>query len=171
MTRFYARLIAGLALAMALAPALAGAQGRVATFDPLPDKLRVGQTVIVTDQSGAKAKGEVIAISPTSLTVRTRSQTQTFQPATVTKVQRPGPIWDGAVKGAAVAFGVILLAGGAHYPEVFLPITGIGAGIGLGVDAAFGPKTLYKAPSSTRAVVVAPLVGGGQRGARVVISF
>jgi hypothetical protein len=87
-------------------------------------------------------------------------------------------VWDGAVKGLAVA--VITMAliaepydctGCAVAPELYLFVGGIGAGIGLGIDALVGPKTVYRSPSQKRGVRLAPFVGKDRLGLQAVIRF
>ena len=84
----------------------------------------------------------------------------------------PGPIWDGAVKGALVPLVVVLLAPDCYNCEGFYATTvAIGAGIGLGIDAAFGPKTLYVAAARPRKVGLAPILGRDWRGISASIRF
>ena len=99
-----------------------------------------------------------------------------FTPADVSRVQRPAPIWDGAVKGAVVALVPlgILTANcdcGAPPAGAVALIGGIGAGIGLGIDAAWGPKTLYRGTGAPRTLAIAPIAGKGRRGVAASIRF
>jgi hypothetical protein len=104
------RLGAGLAI-VACIPSIAAAQG----FDER--KIRPGQTVLVRDLAGGETKGIVERVDASRLIVKygvglvqdpanptkTLNDTRVFAPAEVDRVRRPDPIWDGAVKGAAVA--------------------------------------------------------------------
>jgi hypothetical protein len=121
--------------------------------------------VNVTEISGQTTTGRVTEITPTTLTVIVRKENprdgsgrpryewtgeRTFEVFDVEKVARPGPIWDGAVKGAAIGLipALILTSackGCSGNGQAATFMIGIGAGIGLGIDAAFGPKTLYRA--------------------------
>ena len=48
---------------------------------------------------------------------------------------------------------------------------GIGAGIGLGIDAAWGPKTIYRRTGAPRTLAIAPIAGNGRRGVAASIRF
>jgi len=154
------------------------------------EKIRPGQTVIVSDTSGAETRGVVQQVDASHLVVkygvgivpdpadpsRALKDTRTFTPADVDRVRRPGPIWDGAVKGAAVALIPVLLIGAAECYGCDLggaqaSILAIGAGIGLGIDAAWGPKTVYRTRGVSRSVAIVPLIGRDRRGLAASIRF
>jgi hypothetical protein len=157
-------------------------------FDP--GKIRLGQTVVVRDASGYETKGVVQSVEPSKLVVKygvgrlpdpsepgkLLNDSRTFTPAEVSRVQRPAPIWDGAVKGAVVALvplGILTAncdCGGVPIGAVAL-IGGIGAAIGLGIDAAWGPKTIYRGTSAPRTLAIAPIAGKGGRGVAASIRF
>lgn len=169
---------------VAITHASAAAQG----FDT--NKIRVGQTVLVRDLTGAEIKGIVQSADMSKLVVKygvgrlqdpsdpakPLDDTRVFTPAEVDRVRRPGPIWDGAVKGALVALipvGIIAAAdcddcglGGAQ-----AAILAIGAGIGIGIDAAWGPKTVYRNRGESRRMTLAPVIGKGRRGVAASIRF
>ena len=173
------------ALAMVvLAHGIASAQG----FDT--NKIRVGQTVLVRDLTGAEIKGIVQSADISKLVVKygvgrlqdpsdpskTLDDTRAFTPAEVDRVRRPGPIWDGAVKGALVALiPVALFAAaecyGCELGGAYASITAIGAGIGIGIDAAWGPKTVYRNRGESRRITFAPVIGRDRRGVSASIRF
>jgi hypothetical protein len=172
-----------LALALvALVPAIAAAQ----EFNP--DKIRPGQTVLVRDLTGAETKGVVQRVEQGKLVVKygvgrfqdpvdpakPLTDTRTFVPAEVDRVRRPGPIWDGAVKGALAA-GVPAWIMGANdcyrCGGIIATIAAIGAGIGVGIDAAWGPKTVYRNRGPVRKVTVVPVIDRGRRGIAASIRF
>jgi hypothetical protein len=179
------RPVCGALAIVALTHAAAAAQG----FDT--NKIRVGQTVLVRDLTGAEIKGIVQSADMSKLVVKygmgplqdpsdpskTLDDTRTFTPADVDRVRRPGPIWDGAVKGAAVALVPVLLIAAAECYDCGLggaqaAILAIGAGIGIGIDAAWGPKTVYRNRGESRKVTLAPIVGSkGRRGVAASIRF
>jgi hypothetical protein len=104
------------------------------------------------------------------------NDSRTFTPADVDRVQRPAPIWDGAVKGAAIAVvpvGIATLSCDCGAPPVgfVAMVGGIGAAIGLGIDAAWGPKTLYRRTGAPRTLAIAPIAGHGRRGFAASIRF
>lgn len=168
---------------VALTHASAAAQG----FDT--DKIRVGQTVLVRDFTGAETKGVVQSAEMSKLVVkygvgrlhdpsdpsRPLDDTRAFTPAEVERVRRPGPIWDGAIKGAAVALVPVLLIGsacsGCDLGGPMAAITAIGAGIGIGIDAAWGPKTVYRNRGQSRKVTLVPVIGRERRGFAASIRF
>lgn len=154
------------------------------------DRIRVGQTVYVTDLAGAETRGVVQSADRTRLVVkygvgrltdpsdpaRTLDDTRTFTPADVDRVRRPGPIWDGAVKGALVALVPVALiaaaeCSGCELGGAYASILGIGSAIGLGIDAAWGPKTVYRNRGQSRSVAIVPVIGGGRRGFAASIRF
>lgn len=137
------------------------------------ERLQTGDTVIVTDPSGRRLRGQVKAFSPTSLAVSVEGDVRTLMPADIYEIKRPGPIWDGAVKGALIGGGIAGLIGASYGVggQAFSAGALWGAGIGLGVDAAFGPKRIYRMQPPSRNVTVSPLFGRGGAGARVSVSF
>lgn len=157
-------------------------------FDPA--KIRLGQTVVVRDALGYETKGVVQSVEASKLVVkygfgrlpdpaepgRLLNDSRAFTPAEVNRVQRPAPIWDGAVKGAIIAIvpvGILTASCDCGAPPVsFVALVGgIGAGIGLGIDAAWGPKTLYRGTGMRRTLAIAPIAGTGRRGLAASIRF
>ncbi len=164
--------------------ASAAAQG----FDS--NKISVGQTVLVRDLKGAETKGVVQAVDMSKLIVKygvgrlqdprdpskTLDDTRTFTPAEVDRGRRPGPIGGGAVKGALVALvPVVLIAAADCYDcnadGAYAVITAIGAGIGIGIDAAWGPKTVYRNRGESRKITFVPVIGKDRRGLAASIRF
>jgi hypothetical protein len=177
------RLSVGLAFA-ALTPAIAGAQG----FDS--GKIRAGQTVLVRDLSGAETRGVVLSADESKLVVKYGTglltdptdptnmldDTRAFTPAEVDRVRRPGPIWDGAVKGALVALVPIGLIASIDCYDcglggAYAAILGLGAGIGLGIDALWGPKTVYRNRGASRKIALVPMIGKQGRGFAASVRF
>jgi hypothetical protein len=169
---------------VSIAPGLAAAQ----EFDT--GKIRVGQTVLVRDLAGAETKGVVQSADRSKLVVKygvgvlkdprdpakLLDDTRVFTPAEVDRVRRPGPIWDGAVKGAAIALVPALLVmaidcyGSCGLGGVAGAIVGIGAGAGIGIDALWGPKTVYRNRGARRVALV-PVIGKDRRGMAASIRF
>lgn len=164
--------------------------GAVSAQEFDPEKIRLGQTVVVRDTSGYETKGVVQSVEPTRLVVKyafgrlpdpadpgkSLSDSRAFTPAEVNRVQRPAPIWDGAVKGAVAAIvpvGILTASCDCGAPPVsFVAVVGgIGAAIGLGIDAAWGPKTIYRGTSAPRTLAIAPIAGHGRRGVAASIRF
>lgn len=181
--QFIRRLCGALAI-VAFTHATAAGQG----FDT--NKIRVGQTVLVRDLTGAEIKGIVQSADMSKLVVKygvgrlqdptdsskTLDDTRTFTPADVDRVLRPGPIWDGAVKGALVALIPVTVIGlaecyGCDLGGALVAITAIGAGIGIGIDAAWGPKTVYRNRGESRKFTLAPVIGRNRGGFAASIRF
>lgn len=183
MSEIVRRLYLGLAIAT-LTPCLAAAQG----FDE--GKIRPGYTVLVRDLRGAETKGIVQSVEPSRLVVKygagvlrdpadptkTLNDTRVFTAAEVDRVRRPMPIWDGAIKGALVGLIPAVLAAGVDCYDCGLGsfaalTTAVGAGVGLGIDAAWGPKTVYRNRGEARRVTLAPVITKERRGFAASIRF
>lgn len=139
------------------------------TFGTLPSKVKLGQQVIVYNENGTVTKGKVEAVSESSLTIADAKRSHSFVPADVRRVRKPGPIWDGALVGALSALlpTVLICAGmddSTGCGELALAVTAIGGGIGLGIDAAIPPRTLYRRPAGGSKVTLVPIVGPDRRG-------
>ena len=89
------------------------------SFAELPSRLHPGQTVSVTDVTGATIAGRVERIEPDSLSVLAGGVHHEFTADRVTRVQRrsrrPGT---GALLGLGVGFGVGLAASRSQEPSV-----------------------------------------------------
>lgn len=159
------------------------------SFDDLRGILKVGQQVTVTDASGKQTKGTVAELSSTRLTLMGQ-EPLTFAEGQVTLVRRGGrdSLWNGAAIGAAAGFGYIALSlavqcrGGScdadyYAGEWFAPAVlfggGIGAGIGLAIDAAVNRAlALYQKTSTTKSLVtVSPIVSRERRGVSLAVRF
>ena len=174
--------IAGLVMICCLLRAFPAAAQE--TFDELTAKVKPGQKIIVLDQQGTMTQGGVEQISSSTLVVnyfRGRIQdpslatTRTFRPADVRRVQKPGHLWDGAIKGAAVGLIPALINIGIDCYDCMeaeftaLCVT-VGAAAGVGIDALFGPKTIYRRQSAAR-VAFAPVMSRHARGVAVSFRF
>jgi hypothetical protein len=135
------------------------------SFGMLPDRVKRGQVLHLIEPSGIESAGKVVDVSRTSLVVALRKANardssgrpvyefntpKAFSPAGVEKVERRGPIWDGAVKGAVIAALVTTIAvaksgcfGCTGVGPGYIATIGIGTGLGLGIDALFGPARVY----------------------------
>ena len=154
-------------------------------FDPA--KIRLGQTVVVRDASGFDTKGVVQSVEPSKLVVKygvgrlsdaaapappgtLLNDSRAFAPADVARVRRPAPVWDGALKGALIGLVAPMVAVGGKCEAcggIYLMTAGIGAGIGLGIDAAFPAKTVYRRSAAPRTMSIVPTLsrnGGGIAG-------
>ena len=92
--------------AIVLLPVLAGAQEPVKSFDQLNTRLKVGDTIWLTDAQGREIKGKVQGLGAASLTLEARTPLL-FAPADVRVIQERRP--DSVKNGALIGMG----AGGA----------------------------------------------------------
>jgi hypothetical protein len=155
-------------------------QGRVESIGDLARILKVNQNVVVTDSAGRKTRGKFAEASSSSLVILTKkgqgTERLTIAGPDVGRVTGTNPIWDGAVKGGAVG---LILVGLGHLScngcsGVGGAYAGIGlmsAGIGLGIDAAFGARTFYRAPEPKRSFRITPFSDGKRHGVVAVVRF
>jgi hypothetical protein len=162
-----------------LLPALAAAQDPVKSFDQLNTRLKVGDSVRVTDAQGREVKGKITELHDASITLD-RDGPTTLRADNVRLVERrsksvgKAALW-GLIIGGGVGLGAALAErgevvescpGGGPDPtqcdrswsgsgdEAFglVPIAmGIGAGVGAVVRAVLpsGRKEVYRAPGAS----------------------
>jgi hypothetical protein len=121
-----------------------------------------GTGIVVTVRGGEQIQGSLKSLSADMLTVVTLDATERKIPKTaiekiVTLEKRSGPLWNGALIVAAIPATLCIAAMAASHDTsstavaVTLIWTGIGAGIGTGIDALVkGQVTLYKAPKTDK---------------------
>jgi len=172
------------AVLIVLVPALSAAQEPVKSFDQLNTRLKVGDTVWVTDAQGREIKGKIRGLSATSLLLDAGGSPQDLQAARVgtIRVQQSDSLKNGALIGlaaGAVAGALVMVAvcdGEAGCaPGGALLGAGAGAGIGVGIDAARGGKRVlaYRAPgaSGSARLSFAPVITPRTKGVAVAFSF
>lgn len=183
------RVTAPVALAILLLPALVCGQEPVKSFDQLNTRLKIGDTIIVTDAEGRDHEGKILQISPSTLSLDTREGRQLKASSEVQLVQdRPR---DSLKNGALIGLACGLALGAAAAAEcargdcelspaaVFAIAGGIyggaGAAVGIGIDALIPGKkrVVYRAPESkpTTHVMVAPVITSRTKGVAVSIGF
>jgi len=168
------RWLGGFVLAAALFPGSARAQELARSFEDLRQTLKVGQRVVVTDESGQKSKGRVDELSTSSFTVGPR----TFTEATVTEIRLPDPLWNGALIGAVVGAGLatwdyMIDPSEPGNAAIFSVAIGLGTAFGAGIDALTtrGGKRLLAAPRQTRGLMILPLIERNRQAAFVSFHF
>jgi hypothetical protein len=164
-----------------LLPAEARAQGVATDFDGLQGRVLLGETVKVTSRDGVAVRGKLLRLTKDDMTIGTATAEQTLTAAQVAEVKarRSGPLWNGAVIGAAavlVPSAFIVKAYGCHgcVPGILIA-TGIWSAVGVGIDALIkGDVTVMHVPpgqtSKTR-VGVAPVIVGDRRAVLCTIRF
>ena len=151
------------AVLMTLICAAPGAAQVVDSFERLPEVVKTGNRVFVTDEKGQQTKGKLSELSPASLTILTGGyeQPRAFPSDRVMRVSRLDSRLNGFLIGfAAGAVPGILLGVGfttycenesAHCPGAPAYLGGalglIGGWIGFAIDGAIDGQTLVFAKS------------------------
>jgi hypothetical protein len=163
---------------LAFVPTLAFAQTPTpgAPFESIGRRLRVGHVAEVVDTTGLTVRGKVLEITGSKLVLTGGSGSRTFTGEDVMIIRRTGPIWDGAIKGALIAMvPIVIIAANCHGCDLAPAGAfwgGIGAGIGVGIDALFGPRTVYRsAAPSSRTVRLVPTLSRDRKGLSAAIAF
>ena len=117
--------------------------------------LKPGQGVVVTDRSGQKTTGRFVGVVDDTLVLRL-PEAGRFPAETIAQVKRSDPIWNGAVIGGVIlgTLCALVCGQGLDSRNSLMPVVagnaGIGALIGLGMDALTKPDILYQRLPPTR---------------------
>jgi len=180
-------------------PVVAGPENRptgqaadASDADAVRQRVKEGQKVRVTDDQGREWQGRIDAFAPDSLVLLTKDRQRRDVPySAILRIDRPHDTLDngaliGLVSGAVV--GLIAVAAEENTdcdPDVFFScgdptagaylvipaiFGGIGAGIGVGIDALVRREpTLFRRGGSR--VMLAPSLGPGVRGVRLSVRW
>jgi hypothetical protein len=102
------------------------------------------------------------------------TRTRTFTLADVDRVRRPEPMWDGGVKGALLALVPISVHAeceGCRRIWYNTQVLITGAAIGLAIDAACGPRTVYRNRGGSPRMTLVPVIDRDRRGFAASIRF
>jgi len=168
-------------LLLALSPRV-GAQGVARSFEQLQLLVRVGDAISVRESNGAETAGKIDRLSSSSLTLVTSGRQREFRETDVNTIrQRRGDsLANGALWGLAsgVAAGGVFAAvfcgdcSGGVLAVNALFVGGVGAGIGVGVDALITRRVvIFERPSGAAALGVIPLLGQRRRGVALSVTF
>jgi hypothetical protein len=157
MTKQLSRLI-GLAAALLVASCTLGwAQpaGTDPAFERMRAKLKAGNRVTVDLQNGATLEGRFVDAGPGAMTIATDIGDRTLTPAEMLRVHRHGHgVLLGAIIGGGTGlfFGIgvssILRSDGYDGDGALFGLTGLGLGVGIGLDALLNiPRTVYSRPA------------------------
>lgn len=161
---------------------------QVSSFEQLQLLVKPGDKIEVLGTDGIKTKGKIENLTPASLRLTTNGGFRDFAQKDALEIkQKRGDslangAWIGAVSGGGfVGVGAIIVCsidecsgGAAEIAGAIAVYTGLGAAIGVGIDAMIRHhQTIYKQPAQNalRSVGVAPLLASGRRGAVVRFSF
>jgi hypothetical protein len=139
------------------------------TFAQLPDHLNVGDTVTVEAADGAEVRGRVVRMAPDAIVVTGTSDERMVDASGVLRISACcDSLQNGALigLGSGALFGVLVAAGfsdnGADEDAIVgaLLFGGIGAGLGVGLDALVSSdRLIYKVPTVTPRARVGPRGG------------
>jgi hypothetical protein len=146
-------------------------------FARLPDKVKVGDPIVVTTDTGMQIKGRFSNVSAAGLALHVDNVEHRIPAAQVSRIQvRRNGILLGALIGAGVGvpFGLALKSwahneGGSEAGALSFPIL-VGLGTGIAIDAFLVvPRTVFDRllPRATLVPIVAPHTAG----VRVAIAF
>ena len=172
-------LLAG--LFVLLLPAAAGAQAIAQSLDELRLKVRNGDVIYVRDETGKEQRAEIVNLTPEVLSVSMGGARREFTDRSMLRIRqrRSDSPWTGGIIGACIGAGLGVLAasaseecshntGSSSCAGPVLMMTGLGMGVGLGIDALIqGRKVIYETPGRTARLVIAPSIenrGFGIRG-------
>jgi|APFre7841882724_1041349.scaffolds.fasta_scaffold109191_1 hypothetical protein len=172
------------AILVIVLPVVTAAQEPVTSFDQLNTRLKVGDTVWVTDAEGREIKGRIRGLSATSLLLDAGSAPQDLQAARVRtiRIQQSDSLTNGTLIGLAVGAvaGALVMVPeyeGDNGPVIAVVWLGAlsGAGVGALIDAARGGKKVltYQAPGalSSSRLSIAPVITPRTKGVAVAFSF
>jgi hypothetical protein len=175
--------IAFVLLALYVVPRSARAQEAADDFDQLRLVIAPGSTIQVVEANGATVKATFLRARGDSLDLLVHGARQIVARDDVVRIEqrRDDTLANGARNGFFVGASVGLFGGAAIAAEgggpVFIPVLtavygGIGAGIGVAIDAMIRTeRTVYDAHSRRTSLAVAPVVGRERKGVAVSLGF
>ena len=155
------------------------------SFEQLKLLVKPGDRVFVTDSTGREVTGKVEALSSTSLRLMTKDATRDLTESDVFKMRqwRHDSLKNGAIIGASAGLGLSLIGvaaycggngcGGEAVAAIVL-YTGMGAAIGVGLDALIPAKQIVfigGTRTSLSRLKVKPILGNSRKGIGVSMSF
>lgn len=162
----------------------AHAQGIASSFDQLRLLVRPGDTITVRDGAGTDTRGRIGSLSTETLVLNVGGRTRAYRQDDVTTIRtkRSDSLSNGALWGLGVGGGLAVLATaaacngdddcGGWAAALALVYGGIGAGIGVGVDALITRQhVIYERGVGSARLGIAPLVEARRRGAGAALSF
>ena len=184
--RLAGTLVAILVAVLFASPRVAAAQEPVASFDQLNTRLKPGDTIWVTDAQGREVKGKIVDVAPGVLTLKADgAKTYTSGDVNLIRERQHDSLANGTLIGLGVGglgVGLACLASVDGDEKGWclaaaLVYGGVGAAVGLGIDAMIPGKKLvaYRAPrtpgSSQSRLSIAPVITPRAKGMAVAFSF
>lgn len=155
------RLAWGVLLLAAASAPTAAAQELAGSFDQLRVLVKPGDTIRVTDGAGQEARGRIATLTSTSLELLVAGNRRNFLESDVRTIRhrRSDPLANGAKWGFGIGAALGLLGGlavaaeyedsAAAVPLVALFYGGLGAGIGVGIDAMISSEQVIFSKTTT----------------------
>ena len=155
----------------------------VSSFEQLQLLVKPGDNIYVTDAAGVTTKGRIAELSPSSLGLVVKGSRRNLSQTDVHEIRqgRGDSLWNGALIGAAVGGGLTAIAvtavdccytfGADAYGAVAYS-AGIGAAIGVGLDALIPSKQLiFNKSRSAGKFQIKPILNRSDKGVKVAFSF
>ena len=176
-----------LVLAVLFVSSTASAQSAA---EEIRQRVKQGQKVSITDEQGREFDGRIHNVTAQGLTIRTGDDRADVPFAEIVRIDRPeDTLWNGARIGFVVGAGLALLtivaedsrSCGSCDPVIAVPAGGyffagamiaggVGAAVGVGVDALIRRDPNIYRRAGTR-ISVSPLFGRGTGGAVMGVSW
>jgi hypothetical protein len=171
--------------ALILSPKPAAAQ-EARSFEQLQVLVKPGDRIFVTDKAGNETEGRVEGLSRSALSLRTKTSTKDWTESDVSRIRqwRHDSLKNGAIIGTGVGLGLgiagaLIFCGefgdcGGEAAAAIAVYGGIGAGIGVGIDALIPSKrTVFTGGPQTALgrFKVKPIVSSSRKGVAVAFSF
>lgn len=176
----------GVVITLLSLAATASAQPQATSFAELQGRLKIGETVKVTDDAAETIKGNVVQVSDTMLVLRSRGHDLPLPALNVQRISRPvHTVRNGALIGLAAGFTVGAIAAASspcgftafcEAPGIFL-VGGLIGSVGMGIGAAAGASShrerviFERTTTGHTKVAVAPLVSRAGAGLRFAVDF
>jgi hypothetical protein len=151
---------------------------RATSFDQLSVLVRPGDTVTVTPASGTPFSGKITGLSSSGLTLLVGKELRPLQESDVATIRhrRQDSLSNGALWGLGVGAAAGFSTCGFCHPGPGLMMAGmfggIGAGIGVGVDALIkGNVVLFQRRDSGRRVTLMPQLAKSHKSVNVSVQF
>ena len=156
------------------------------SFEQLQVLVKPGDNVYVTDSTGQTTKGRISQLSATSLGLTVNGARRDLVQNDVYEIRqwKHDSLANGAIIGGSIAGLLSAIAAVAACSEgcrgqggdvalFILAFTGMGAGIGTGIDALVPSKqTIFKNPGrSSGKLQIRPIINRSNKGVRVAFSF
>ena len=154
--------------------------------DEIRRRVKDGQTILIVDDQGLELKGRIVGLTADALMLRVGHDRTDVPYERIVRIDRPhdGKL-DGTLIGLGVGAGLGLIAAlaaatddsgwGSPAPghvALVAPLMfgGIGAAVGLGLDAAIRRETnIYRRPGAI--LSLSPTLGRSRRGVAIAVSW